>query len=174
MNPSPASGGPGHEAGEVLALSTRVSAAIGTTVLVAIALLTCTSVIGRAFFDSPVLGDVELVQLGIAVVVASFMPYAQAQRANLIVDFFTASARERTQHAMDRAGTVLYTLVMVMVLWRVAVGAIDLRANGERSMLMELPLWWSYALMLPGLSLAVLVGLHQVWCGHAATRSHAS
>lgn len=159
---------------QLLNRASGASAAVGTTILVAIALLTCTSVVGRAAFDAPVLGDVELVQLGIAVVVASFMPYAQAQRANLIVDFFTTAARERTQRAMDRAGTVFYTAVMTLVLWRVAAGAFDLHANGERSMLMGLPLWWSYALMLPGLSLAVLVGAHQVLSPWAAPGSSAS
>jgi hypothetical protein len=53
------------------------SATIGGVVLVAIASVTVVSVIGRAFFSHPILGDVELVQLGCAVVVASFLPYTQ-------------------------------------------------------------------------------------------------
>ena len=53
------------------------SAAIGALVLLGIACITTVSVIGRAFFSSPIMGDVELVQLGNAVVVASFLPYTQ-------------------------------------------------------------------------------------------------
>lgn len=138
------------------------SAAIGAIVLLAIAGMTTVSVIGRAFFGSPILGDVELVQLGGAVVVASFLPYTQVRRANIMVDFFTTRAGERTQRWMDLGGTVLYTLVLVMVLWRVAVGGIDIRSAGERSMLMDLPLWLPYLLMLPGLTLCVLIGLVQI------------
>lgn len=159
---------PGQCAAQALAVSERwlgvgcdVSAVVGGLVLVAMAGMTVVSVIGRALFSHPILGDVELVQLGCAVVVASFLPYTQFRRANLIVDFFTAQARPSTQQVMDALGTLLYTLVMALVLWRVAAGALAMRASQESSMLMELPLWWPYLLMLPGLALAVLIGLHQ-------------
>ena len=69
-----------------------LSAAFGWVILVAMAGMTVVSVVGRAFFEHPILGDVELVQLGCAVVVAAFLPYAQFKRANIIVDFFTTRA----------------------------------------------------------------------------------
>jgi TRAP-type C4-dicarboxylate transport system permease small subunit len=47
------------------------------------------------------------------------------------------------------------------VLWRVAAGGIAIHAAQERSMLMDLPLWVPYLLMLPGLALCVLIGLVQ-------------
>ena len=137
------------------------SAAIGALVLLGIACITTVSVIGRAFFSSPIMGDVELVQLGNAVVVASFLPYTQYRRANIIVDFFTQSTSERTQGLLDLAGAALYTLVMALVLWRVAAGGIAIHEAKERSMLMDLPLWVPYMLMLPGLALCVLIGLVQ-------------
>ena len=137
------------------------SAAVGALVLIAVALMTTVSVVGRAFFSHPILGDVELVQLGNAVVVASFLPYTQYRRANIIVDCFTTGVSERTQGLLDLAGTALYTLVMALVLWRVAAGGIAIHEAQERSMLMDLPLWVPYLLMLPGLALCVLIGLVQ-------------
>ncbi len=136
-------------------------AAIGGLVLISIAGITVVSVIGRAFFSHPILGDVELVQLGCAVVVASFLPYTQFRRANIIVDFFTTRASLRTQTRLDALGTALYTVVMVLVCWRVLVGGIDIRATNETSMLMGLPLWIPYILMVPGLALCVVIGLVQ-------------
>ena len=137
------------------------SAAVGAAVLMAVALMTTASVIGRAFFSHPILGDVELVQLGGAVVVASFLPYTQFRRANIVVDFFTTGASEATQRRMDAFGILLYTVTMALVTWRVAVGGIDIHEAQERSMLMDLPLWIPYALMLPGLALCVLIGIAQ-------------
>jgi TRAP-type C4-dicarboxylate transport system permease small subunit len=134
------------------------SAAIGALVLSAVALMTTCSVIGRAFFSHPILGDVELVQLGGAVVVASFLPYTQFRSANIIVDFFTANARQRTQRLMDAFGTLLYTVVLALVAWRVAAGGLSMYDAQERSMLMDLPLWLPYVLMLPGLALCVVIG----------------
>ncbi|MCV2369606.1 TRAP transporter small permease [Roseateles oligotrophus] len=137
------------------------SAAIGALVLTAVAGMTSVSVIGRAFFSHPILGDVELVQLGAAVVVASFLPYTQFRRANIVVDFFTAGARARTQRRMDAFGVLLYTGVMALVTWRVAAGGASIYAAHERSMLMDLPLWIPYVLMLPGLALCVAIGAVQ-------------
>ena len=135
-----------------------ISAALGGAVLIAIAFMTTVSVVGRAFFSHPILGDVELVQLGSAVVVTSFMPFTQFHRANIIVDFFTQGASLRTQRWMDCTGCVLYTLVMALILWRVGAGGLAMKEAGERSMLMDIPLWLPYLLMLPGLSLCTLIG----------------
>ncbi len=145
----------------VLELLCDASATIGGLVLVAIASVTVVSVVGRAFFSHPILGDVELVQLGCAVVVASFLPYTQFRHANIIVDFFTTHASERTQSKLDAFGTLLYTLVMALVAWRVAVGGVDIKANQETSMLMALPLWIPYMLMVPGLVLCSVIGFVQ-------------
>jgi len=41
------------------------------------------------------------------------------------------------------------------------VGGIDIKANQETSMLMALPLWIPYMLMVPGLVLCTVIGLVQ-------------
>jgi TRAP-type C4-dicarboxylate transport system permease small subunit len=152
---------PHHGVDRMLQRLCDASATIGGVVLVAIACVTVVSVIGRAFFSHPILGDVELVQLGCAVVVASFLPYTQFRQANIIVDFFTTNASEATQSKLDAFGTLLYTLVMGLVSWRVAVGGIDIKAAQETSMLMALPLWIPYMLMVPGLALCTVIGFVQ-------------
>lgn len=144
-----------------LGLCCDASAALGALVLMGIACVTVVSVAGRALFAHPILGDVELVQLGGAVVVASFLPYTQYRGANILVDFFTAGASPRTQRRMDALGTLLYTAVMALVAWRVAAGGLDIHDAQERSMLMNLPMWLPYALMLPGLALCVAIGAAQ-------------
>jgi TRAP-type C4-dicarboxylate transport system permease small subunit len=68
---------------------------------------------------------------------------------------------EKTQSRLDAFGTLLYTLVMGLVAWRVAVGGVDIKANQETSMLMALPLWIPYMLMVPGLVLCTVIGLVQ-------------
>ena len=152
---------PMHGVDRVLQRLCDASATVGGIVLVAIASVTVVSVIGRAFFSHPILGDVELVQLGCAVVVASFLPYTQFRHANIIVDFFTSNVSEKTQSKLDAFGTLLYTLVMSLVAWRVAVGGVDIKAAQETSMLMALPLWIPYMLMVPGLVLCAVIGLVQ-------------
>ena len=150
-----------HGVDRVLQRLCDASATIGGVVLVAIACVTVVSVIGRAFFSHPILGDVELVQLGCAVVVASFLPYTQFRQANIIVDFFTANASQATQTKLDAFGTLLYTIVLGLIAWRVAIGCIDIKSSQETSMLMALPLWIPYMLMVPGLALCSVIGFVQ-------------
>jgi len=137
-----------------------VCAALGGSILVAMAAMTVTSVVGRAFFARPILGDVELVQLGTAVCVALFLPYTQLRGGNIIVDFFTQGARPRSKARLDAFGALLYTLVMALVCWRLAAGALSAREAQETTMLMGIPLWIAYALMVPGFALSAVIGVH--------------
>jgi TRAP-type C4-dicarboxylate transport system permease small subunit len=104
---------------------------------------------------------IEAGQLGCAVVVASFLPYTQFRQANIIVDFFTANASQATQTKLDAFGTLLYTIVLGLIAWRVAIGCIDIKSSQETSMLMALPLWIPYMLMVPGLALCSVIGFVQ-------------
>ena len=135
-------------------------AALGGAILVAMAAMTATSVVGRAFLARPILGDVELVQLGTAVCIALFMPYTQLRGGNIIVDFFTRNARPATRSRLDALGALLYTLVVALVAWRLAAGSASAHESQETSVLMGIPLWIAYALMVPGFTLAAVVGLH--------------
>jgi len=149
--------------GRLLHVLCDICAIIGGLVLICIAAMTVVSVIGRTFFASPILGDVELVQLGLAVCVATFLPYTQFRSANIIVDFFTTKVSLRKQRWMDGMGAFLYACMTALIAWRVFAGGRMSQENQEASMLMNLPLWIPYMLMVPGLVLCTLVGLYQAF-----------
>jgi TRAP-type mannitol/chloroaromatic compound transport system permease small subunit len=114
----------------VLGQLCQISASLGGLVLVSLALMTLASVIGRAFFSSPIQGDIELVQLGCAVCVACFLPYTQFQRANIIVDFFTDKCSDKTKQFLDGFGALLIGLCFSVLAWRLAVGGLINKENG--------------------------------------------
>ena len=138
-----------------------VFAVVGGLVAFGTAAMVCVSIAMRSMLSRPIAGDVELTQFGIALCISLCLPWAQLHGANIIVDFFTSGASARNQRRMDAIGSLLYTLVLALVCWRVAVGGIDIHAAHESSMLMNLPLWIPYALMVPGLALCVVIGLRQ-------------
>jgi TRAP-type C4-dicarboxylate transport system permease small subunit len=147
----------------VLAKLCNIFAAAGGVVLVAITIMSASSILGRALFSKPITGDFELVQLACAVCVAAFLPYAQQQRSNIIVDFFTVNASRKIRGRLDAFGALAVALVTGLVGWRTAVGATVVYANGETSMLMGVPIWISYAMMAPGFMLTCVVALHAAW-----------
>ena len=154
--------------------ATRAAAAafalIGGAVLLLVAALTVISVIGRWLHSTPVPGDIELVQLGTAAALALFLPYCQLHGSHLIVDIFTARTTTSAQRRLDRVAQLLATSVLGLLALRAGAGVADLRAAGETSMVLGLPLWLAYAAMVPSLALAALIALLSAWRPEAETK----
>jgi TRAP-type C4-dicarboxylate transport system permease small subunit len=146
-------------------------ALLGGAVLTALALMSVASIAGRALFSRPLQGDYELVQTGCAVFVALCLPYCQLKRANIIVDFFTTNASERTRQRLDAIGALLVALVMLLIAWRTGAGLLSIRASGETTTILQMPTWWTYAAMLPGVALTALVAFREAFRIYAGSRS---
>jgi TRAP-type C4-dicarboxylate transport system permease small subunit len=126
-----------------------------------VALMTVVSVSGRAAMSMPVPGDVELTQLGVALCISLCLPWCQVHGANIIVDFFTQKVAPRQQAVLDGFGALALAVMAALLSWRTAVGAISIHEAGETSVILGLPMWWTYAMLAPGLALTCLVALVQ-------------
>ena len=120
-------------------------AVFGGIALLVVTAFTVVSVVGRTAFDSPVLGDQEIVEIGIAVALFSFMPYCQMRAANVIVAFFTARVSPAGQAFLDALMNAIFSVCIVIVTWRLAVGGLGAFKAGDASMFLRLPQWWGYA-----------------------------
>ena len=127
----------------------------------AVALMTVVSIAMRSLLSRPIQGDVELTQLGIALCISLCLPWCQLHGANIIVDFFTQRASQRTVRGLDAVGGLLMALMVGLLAWRTGAGAIAVGGAGETSMILGLPMWWIYAALAPGLALAGLIALVQ-------------
>lgn len=141
----------------------QLSALCGVALLLGICLLSTWSVLGRALFDSPVMGDVEIVQIICSLAIASFLPYAQMKNAHVIVDFFTHGASARTRAVLDVLAALVLAVVATWLAWRSTAGAIEAYTNGETSMILDWPLWWAHITIAPGLGLLTLTALYTAW-----------
>lgn len=122
--------------------------------------LTVWSVLGRSVFNAPLLGDSEVVEVGIAVAIFSFLPFCQMRGANVIVDFFTTGMTRRGQSWLDAFGALLYTLAAALFAWRLVFGGLDYARYGEKTMVLGLPLWWSFVAIIPAMVWLVLVSAY--------------
>lgn len=138
-------------------------ALLAGAVAFAVALMTVVSIVGRAGFSKPIPGDVELTQFGIALALSLCLPWCQWQRANIIVDFFTQKARPPVRRALDAIGALLLAAMALLLAWRTAAGAVAVREAFESSMILELLMWWAYAMLAPGLLLAAVIALVQAF-----------
>lgn len=161
----------------------RIMALGGGLVLVALALLTLVSVTGRAlvpFGLSPVKGDFELVAMGCAIAVFSFLPWCQMRRGHVTVDVMVARLPERTRAALGMAGDMVMTLVSFVILWRLWLGFGERFPHGSDALRatlgmgmkpffpqttyeLEIEVWVPYALALGGAALFFVVCAYTVW-----------
>src|SRR5512137_52905 len=132
----------------------------GGGVLIAMMGLSVVSVIGRKFFDMPVQGDFELVQLGCAVCVACFLPWCQIEKGHVIVDFFTVNASVRIKAWLDTAGALLLGASAALLAWRLALGTWSVWSTQETTMILGAPVWIGYAPLVPAFALLAATGFY--------------
>ena len=152
------------------------SALLGGLVLAALIVLTCFSITGRAFVFAglgPIPGDFELVEVGIAFAVFSFLPICQVQAGHATVELFTKALGRGTNRWLVAFWESLFAGVMVLIAWRLAAGMLGKLGNGETSMFLQFNIWWAYAACLVPCSIAALVA---IWSAYdrlrAATTGH--
>jgi len=136
-------------------------AIVGGLAACLVAMLTVLSIAGRAAMSMPIPGDVELTQFGIALSIALCLPWCQLGGSNIIVDFFTQRASQTTLGRLDGLGSVLIAAMVGVLAWRTTVGAFSVRNAQETTMILGLPMWWTYAVLAPGFALTALIALFQ-------------
>jgi len=135
-------------------------AILGGTLFLVEALMSVTSVLGRALFSLPVPGDYELVQMLSAMGIAMCLPYCQLKRGHVFVDFFTLWAPPAVKRVLDAMAALLLAASAMLLAWRIWHGMLDMREYGETSMVIALPVWWGYVPVAPSFALLGIAALH--------------
>jgi TRAP-type C4-dicarboxylate transport system permease small subunit len=149
----------------VLEQLAKFCAILAGIILTGITLMTCASLIGRNTTGTTLVGDFELTGVAAGAAIALFLPWCQVRRGNIIVDFFTARASERTNARLDRTGALLLGLSMALLAWRAAVGGLSSWNSHSTTMMLGFPEWIVYAAMVPPMILTAVIGIWQAGFG---------
>lgn len=145
----------------VLEKLAKLCAILAGVLLTVITLMICGSLLGRNTIGVTLVGDFELTGVAAGAAIALFMPWCQLRRGNIIVDFFTARASDRTNAALDRFGALLLAGAMALLAWRATLGGLNAYNTQSGTMMIGFPEWIVYAAMVPPLALTSLIGLAQ-------------
>jgi len=156
---------------KTLEILAKACAVLAGVLLTGITLMTCISLIGRNTTGWTIVGDFELSGSAAGAAIALFMPWCQMRRANIIVDFFTAKASERTTVALDRLGALVLAVCMGLLAWRSGIGGVNAWKSGSGSMMLGFPEWIVYICMVPPLALTAVIGLVQAVRGFGEERT---
>jgi TRAP-type C4-dicarboxylate transport system permease small subunit len=157
--------------GRVLNKVSRFFAVCAGIMLILMSLMSLASIVGRSLFDKPVLGDYELVQMMSAIAVTMSLPFCQMIRGHIIVDFFTTGMPARVNKTLDIIASLVLAVAAFVFTWRITLGMFELRANGDGSMLLNLPTWWGYAPMVPSFFLLGCAALYTAWVDITGARA---
>lgn len=149
--------------GRGVAALARLTAIAGGLVLTVLVGLIVVSVIGRALIWAglgPVLGDYELVEAGVGFAIFAFLPWAHFTRGHAVVAIFTDLAGPRFNAWLLVICDALMLVLAAFITWRHALGTIDKFNYGETTLLLRMPLWWSYAAGLIGASVLIIVAAY--------------
>lgn len=145
----------------VLEQLAKFCAILAGFILTGITLMTCASLLGRNTTGTTLVGDFELTGVAAGAAIALFLPWCQARRSNIIVDFFTAKASPRTNQQLDRLGALLLGLAMALLAWRATLGGLSAWRAQSATMMLGFPEWIVYCAMVPPLALTAVIGLWQ-------------
>ena len=134
------------------------AAIIGGFVLMLLVCLTATSVLGRTLFSAPLNGDFEIVKMGCAIAVFYFLPWTQLSGGHLAVRLEMIPAAFRPWP--DAAGNLLFLVFAILLFLYIPRGGLALRAYGEETVVLAIPVWWAHVAVTPALIILLLVGIH--------------
>jgi TRAP-type C4-dicarboxylate transport system permease small subunit len=121
-------------------------AILGGLLSLSTALLVVVSVLGRRFYNAPVNGDFEMVQIASAITVFSFLPYCQVRRSNIVVDTFTTWLPARTNALIDAFWDLVYAGMMGLMTACLIAGTLEHIRSSQTTMLLQLLVWPAIAI----------------------------
>jgi TRAP-type C4-dicarboxylate transport system permease small subunit len=161
----------------------QASAVIGGTVLLLLIVLSTVSILGRevsklghALADGgwftalgtalvasgidEINGTYELTEAGVAFAIFAFLPVCQFYGGHATVDVFTSRIGPRALGWLRAFWEVVLSAVIVFITLRLYDGMLRYLGNGETTLFLQFPLWWSYAASVAAAIVACVTALY--------------
>lgn len=141
-------------------LATALALVGGVLLLVSIG-MSLVSMVGRRLWSMPVNGDIELLQMMVAVAVACFLPLCEMNDRHIRVDIIATLFPNGFNRVLLAISHLMLALISALLAWRLAMLVIDSLAYNAQSVQLGVPEWLPQAGMLPGIALLGLCALYQ-------------
>lgn len=165
----------------------RGSAVIGGIVLLILIVLSTLSIVGRELSKlghkladgewmtglgnalvasgvDEINGTYELTEAGVAFAIFAFLPVCQFYGAHATVDVFTSRLPSRVLGWLRAFWEVVLSVIIIFITLRLYDGMLRYLGNGETTLFLQFPVWWSYAACVGAASVACITALY---CAYA-------
>jgi TRAP-type C4-dicarboxylate transport system permease small subunit len=161
----------------------RVTAIIGGLVLIVLVVLTTLSIIGRTLNKmmhsdlaetilgslalrvidlgvGEINGNYELLEAGVAFAIFSFFPICQLYNNHATVDVFTSALPPKALLVLRAFWEVVLSVTIIFITWRLYEGMQRYIGNGETTLFLQMPVWWSYTASFAAATVACIVAAY--------------
>jgi len=132
-------------------LAANLCGALAALALAGMMMLTVVDVSLRAFFNLPIRGTFELIELLLACTFFLALPAAFLRNENIVVDLVDQFVKRRTVGWLHRAGEILAIVIIAVMAWQGWKAAQDTLFFGDVTSDLELPRIWYWIPVLGGL-----------------------
>ena len=101
--------------------------------------LTVADVVLRYVFNAPILGAFELTEYLVLILIFSFLGFTQASKSHVSVDLLVDRLSPKAQAVINLANHTVCLLLMILIVWKGAENAFDLKEVGEASPNLTIP-----------------------------------
>ena len=132
-------------------------ALLGGLVLFGLVLLVSTAVFARYVLNQPILGDQELVEIGMALVVMAAMPLTTFQNGHIRVDILDHRIGAMGRFAGDIFARVVSCIVLVLLVRKSWDKMLDAHEYDDVTNMIEIPVCIAYGAITFGMGLFAVV-----------------
>jgi len=129
----------------------------GGLILLVVMLLVSTTVFFRYVLNQPILGDQELVEMGMPLVVMAAMPWAALKGAHIRVDVLDRAIGERGRFWGDVFARTVSCVVLLLLVQKTSAKALDAHKYNDVTNMIEIPVWITYGAISVGMGLFAVV-----------------
>ncbi|GIX49277.1 MAG: hypothetical protein KatS3mg131_3488 [Candidatus Tectimicrobiota bacterium] len=137
-------------------------ARVGAVALAGMMGLTFADVVGRFFFNRPIVGTVEVTELLMGLLIYGGLGYTTVTRGHIRVDLVITRLSPRRQALLDVLTLGLGVTFSLLISWQLWRKALDTAALGDLTQLWRLPVW-PVAYAMAACSLTLPLGLLLQW-----------
>jgi len=140
-------------------LAARLFGTLAAVFLAAMMLLTVADVVLRAFFNYPIQGMLELIELGLACTIFLALPAVFLRDEHLVVDVIDHLTRPSVVRILDLAGALTSLGVLVVMAWQMVPLARAMHEFGDVTSDLSIPRIWYWVPVLLGVVASALATL---------------
>jgi TRAP-type C4-dicarboxylate transport system permease small subunit len=113
---------------------------ISAVLLFCLMALTCTDVIGRYFFGTPVTGGFELTEMMLAAVIFVGLPLVTLRNEHVMVDLLDPVTPDWLLHVLHVVSCLVCAVATGFLAWRLWIRAVNMDNAGETTAQLKLPI----------------------------------